>query len=325
MRGIADQTQAYAIIIAVRQRGPVVESDKFPVHFMTHQTRYDLHCHSTVSDGTLTPTAVVERAASRGVQVLALTDHDEIAGLAEARTAAARVGLEFIDGTELSVSWRDLTLHIIGLGIDPDSPTLVEGMRTIRSGRLGRARLIGESLERAGIPGAFDGAARFAANEQLLSRTHFARFLVEGGHVKDVREVFKRYLTPGKPGYVEHIWASLADAVGWIHGAGGQAVLAHPGRYRVNRAGMQELLAEFKGLGGEGIEVLTSSHTHAQYEEYAGYALRFGLLASCGSDYHGPGESWMDFGELPAMPPGLTPVWHAWPAKGGAGAGPHRE
>lgn len=279
---------------------------------MTPQLRYDLHCHSTVSDGTLTPTAVVERAASRGVDVLALTDHDEIAGLSEARWAAARTGIQFIDGTELSVSWRDITLHIVGLGIDPESPSLVEGMRSIRSGRLSRARLIGESLARAGIEGAFEGAARFAANEQLLSRTHFARFLVASGHVRDVREVFKRYLTPGKPGYVEHIWASLADAVTWIDGAGGQAVLAHPGRYKTDRTGMQELLAEFKELGGDGIEVLTSSHTHAQYSEYASYALRFGFLASCGSDFHGPGESWMDFGDLPPLPPGLTPVWHGW-------------
>ena len=279
---------------------------------MTPQPRYDLHCHSTVSDGTLTPTAVVERAASRGVDVLALTDHDEIAGLAEARSAATRTGIQFVDGTELSVSWRDITLHIVGLGIDPGSPSLVEGMRLIRSGRLSRARLMGESLARAGIDGAFDGAARFAANEQLLSRTHFARFLVETGHVRDVREVFKRFLTPGKPGYVEHIWASLADAVSWIHGAGGQAVLAHPGRYKTDRTGMQALLAEFKGLGGDGIEVLTSSHTHAQYSEYTSYALRFGFLASCGSDYHGPGESWMDFGDLPPLPPGLTPVWHEW-------------
>jgi 3',5'-nucleoside bisphosphate phosphatase len=279
---------------------------------MTAQPRYDLHCHSTVSDGTLTPTEVVDRAAVRGVNVFALTDHDEVTGLAEARQAAAKVDLKFIDGTELSVSWRDLTLHIVGLGIDPNSLSLVEGLRVIRSGRLGRARLIGESLARAGIPGAFEGAARFAANAQLLSRTHFARFLVDAGHVKDVREVFKRYLTPGKPGYVEHAWASLADAVGWIHDAGGQAVLAHPGRYRVKPAGMQELLAEFKDRGGDAIEVLTSSHTQVQFAEYAAYAQRFGFLASCGSDYHGPGESWMDIGDLPPMPPGLTPVWHAW-------------
>jgi predicted metal-dependent phosphoesterase TrpH len=279
---------------------------------MPAQSRYDLHCHSTISDGTLTPSALVARAASRGVKVLALTDHDEIGGLGEARSAAAGVGLEFIDGTELSVSWRDVTLHVVGLGIDPGSSSLVEGMRRIRSGRLARARLIGESLAQAGIPGALAGASRFAANEQLLSRTHFARFLVEAGAVKDIREVFKRYLTPGKPGYVEHVWASLADVVAWIHGAGGQAVLAHPGRYKVSRAAMQELLAEFKDRGGDAIEVTTSSHTPAQYAEYATYALRFGFLASCGSDYHGPGESWMDFGDLPPIPAGLTPVWRAW-------------
>lgn len=281
---------------------------------MSVPLRYDLHCHSTVSDGTLTPTAVVERAAERGVNVLSLTDHDEIGGLDEARQAALRVGIAFVDGTELSVSWRDLTLHIVGLRIDPLSPSLVEGMRQIRSGRIGRARQMGEALAEAGIPGAFEGASRYAANENLLSRTHFARFLVEGGHVKDVREVFKRYLTPGKPGYVEHVWASFADAIGWIHGAGGQAVLAHPGRYKTDRAGMHALLAEFKELGGDAIEVLTSSHTPAQYDEYASLALRYKFLASCGTDYHGPGESWMDFGDLPMLPPGLTPVWHAWPS-----------
>ena len=279
---------------------------------MIAKPQYDLHCHSTVSDGTLTPTEVVERAAARGVDVLALTDHDEIGGLVEARQAAVRAGIEFVDGVELSVSWRDLTLHIVGLRVDPRSPSLLEGMRSIRSGRIGRARQMSDALAAVGIPGAFEGAVRYAANEQLLSRTHFARFLVEGGYVKDVREVFKRYLTPGKPGYVEHIWASMQDAIGWIHGAGGQAVLAHPGRYKTDRAGMRALLAEFKSHGGEAIEVLTSSHTSAQFEEYASHALRHGFLASCGSDYHGPGESWMDFGELPPLPPGLTPVWHAW-------------
>ena len=279
---------------------------------MTKPLRYDLHCHSTVSDGTLTPSGVVARAALRGVDVLALTDHDEIGGLDEAREAAARAGIGFIDGVELSVSWRDLTLHIVGLGVDPRSPALLEGMHRIRSGRIGRARQMGEALEKAGIPGAFEGAVRYAANEQLLSRTHFARFLVESGHVRDVQEVFKRFLTPGKPGYVEHVWASLADAIGWIQGAGGQAVLAHPGRYKTDRAGMQALLSEFKAIGGEAIEVLTSSHTPAQYDEYAALALRFGFMASVGSDYHGPGESWMDFGELPPLPPGLTPVWSTW-------------
>ena len=275
--------------------------------------RYDLHCHSTFSDGTLTPTEVVERAAARGVDVLSLTDHDGVSGLDEARVAAARTGVTFVNGVELSVSWRDLTIHVVGLGIDPTSEPLLAGLERIRSGRIERARHMSDGLAAVGIDGAFEGAIRYAANEQLLSRTHFARFLVDGGHVKDVREVFKRYLTPGKPGYVEHVWASFDDAIGWIHGAGGQAVHAHPGRYKTDRNGMRVLLDEFKSHGGEAIEVLTSSHTSAQYSEYTTYALRYGFLASCGSDYHGPGESWMDFGELPPLPPGLTPVWHDWP------------
>jgi hypothetical protein len=274
---------------------------------MNAQPRYDLHCHSTISDGTLTPTAIVERAAARGVDVLALTiSYDEIAGLDEARLAAAGAGLRFVDGTELSVSWRDLTLHVVGLGIDPHSAVLVEGMRVIRSGRLGRARLIGAALERAGIPGAFDGAARFAANEQPQPHP-FA-----GSWWKPDRRP-RRLQAPDarQAGLRRAWWASLADVVNWIHGAGGWAVLAI-GRYKINRQGMRELLTEFRERGGDAIEVLTSSHTHAQYAEYASYALRFGFLASCGSDYHGPGESWMDFGDLPPMPPGLTPVWHAW-------------
>ena len=307
---------AYASSIAAGSSGRMLRSalehpsfghrpGRLPLH-------YDLHCHSTISDGTLTPSAVVERAAARGVDVLALTDHDELGGLDEARAAAERVGIRLIDGVELSVSWRDLTLHIVGLGIDPRSPALRDGLERIRSGRHGRARRIGDALAAVGIHGAYEGAVRHAANGELVSRAHFARFLVDIGIVKDVREVFKRYLTPGKPGYVEHAWATLGDAIGWIHGAGGQAVLAHPGRYRTDRDGMHALLTEFKALGGDAIEVLTSSHTSAQYDEYTSHALRYGFLASCGSDYHGPGESWMDFGELPPLPPGLTPVWHQW-------------
>ena len=284
---------------------------------MIARPQYDLHCHSTVSDGTLTPTALVERAAARGVAMLALTDHDELAGLDEARAAAAGLGVTFIGGTELSVSWRNLTIHVVGLRIDPANASLIDGVRAIRSGRTRRGELIGESLERAGIPGAYEGALKFAANDDLLSRTHFARFLVEAGHVRDVREVFKRYLTPGKPGYVEHVWASLGDAIEWIHGAGGQAVLAHPGRYKTDRAETKALLTEFKERGGDAIEVLTSSHNEPKVREFTTHALNFGFLASCGTDFHGPGESWMDFGELPPMPPRLTPIWRDWPELNG--------
>jgi 3',5'-nucleoside bisphosphate phosphatase len=274
--------------------------------------RYDLHCHSTHSDGLLTPQAVVRRAAERGVGVLALTDHDDTGGLADARAAAIEAGITLIPGAELSVSWEAHTVHVVALNIDPANGTLQEGLQGIRSGRDARARRMAEGLAAAGIHGAYEGARKYVTSERLISRTHFARYLVEAGYVKETRDVFKRYLTPGKPGYVNHAWATLAQAVAWIHAAGGQAVIAHPGRYKVTATGMRRLLGEFRDAGGDGIEVLSSSHTTAQFAEYATHARVFGLLASCGSDYHGPGESWLDLGDLPEMPAGVTPVWSRW-------------
>lgn len=274
--------------------------------------RYDLHCHSTRSDGLLAPAEVVARAASRGVDVLALTDHDEVSGLAEARAAAACVGIGFVSGTELSVSWEDLTLHIVGLGIDADNPSLAAGLEAIRGGRATRARRMGDALAQVGIPGAYEGALKFVTSERLVSRTHFARYLVAAGHARDVREVFSRYLVPGKPGHVPQVWATLGQAVEWIHVAGGQAVVAHPGRYKVGAGGMRRLLGEFRDVGGDAIEVLSPSHTPAQYTEFATKCRVFGLAASCGSDYHGPGESWMDLGDLPPLPSGVVPVWKDW-------------
>jgi predicted metal-dependent phosphoesterase TrpH len=274
--------------------------------------RYDLHSHSTYSDGVFAPAAVVARAAARGVDVLALTDHDEVGGLAEAKEAAVDAGITFVCGSELSVSWDEITLHVIALGIDPVDSTLTRGLEAIRSGRSTRARRIADSLEAAGIPGTYEGAMRYVTSERLISRTHFARYLVEAGYARETKDVFRRYLTRGNPGYVAHQWATLPEAVDWIHGAGGQAVIAHPGRYIVDTAGMRRLLTEFRDLGGDAIEVLSSSHTPAQYAEYATYARVFGLRASCGSDWHGPDDSWMDFGELPEMPAGVVPVWKDW-------------
>ncbi len=273
--------------------------------------RYDLHCHSTYSDGLLTPTDLVRRAGARGVDVLALTDHDELSGLGEARSAANDAGIRLIDGSELSVSWRDITLHVVALGVDPTCVALRDGLDTIREGRTTRAQRIGEDLAAAGIPGAYDGAMQFVTSPRLVSRTHFARFLVETGHARDTRDVFRRYLVRGKPGYVPHQWATLPQAIEWIHVAGGQAVLAHPGRYKVE-GNMRELLAEFRDTGGDAIEVLSSSHTPAQYTEFARYARVFGMLASSGSDFHGPGESWADLGDMPPLPAGVTPVWKDW-------------
>jgi hypothetical protein len=274
--------------------------------------RYDLHCHSTYSDGLLRPAEVVRRAAARGVDVLALTDHDELAGIAEAQDEARAQGITLVPAAELSVTWEDETIHVVALHLDPANPALGAGLSGVRDGRDVRARRIGAALETAGIPGAFEGALKYVTSERLISRTHFARFLVDRGIVGDVKDVFKRYLTPGKPGYVPHAWASMHDALSWIRGAGGQAVLAHPGRYKVGGSGMKRLIAEFREEGGAGIEVLSSSHTSAQAAEFATLARVYGLLASCGSDYHGPGESWLDLGDLPPMPAGVTPVWTAW-------------
>ena len=278
---------------------------------------YDLHCHSAVSDGLLSPTELVARAAERGVKVLALTDHDDLDGLAEARVAAAQHGMRLINGVEISVSWRSYTLHIVGLNVDPAYPPLAAGVAGVRSGRGARAQLMADSLARAGIGGALEGAYSYAGNPSLIGRTHFARFLVESGHCKDVGSVFKNYLVKGKPGYVPHEWASLPDAVGWITGSGGIAVLAHPGRYMagrkpMGRPTMRELLQEFVALGGRAVEVVSGSHTPEQYAEFARYAEEFNLLCSCGSDFHGPGESYRDLGRLPDFPLNCRPVWQAW-------------
>jgi len=274
--------------------------------------RYDLHCHSTCSDGLLSPAEVVHRAAARGVDVLALTDHDETAGLDEARAAADEAGIALVTGAELSVSWDDITIHVVALRFDPAHGALQGGLQQIRSGRDSRARRIAASLATAGIPGAYEGARRYVTSERLISRTHFARFLVEAGHVREMKDVFSRYLTPGRPGYVAHVWASLEDAIGWIHAAGGQAVLAHPGRYKVTSTGLPRLLSEFRDLGGDAVEVLSPSHQAAQVAQFASLARTYGLAASTGSDYHGPGESWLDLGDLPPLPAGLDPVWKHW-------------
>ena len=275
-------------------------------------TQYDLHCHSTRSDGLLSPTDVVRRAAARGVDVLALTDHDELAGLDEARVAAHECGIRLIDGCELSVTWRSTTIHVVALGIDAGHAALADGLDEVRRGRDARARRIGESLADAGIPDAFEGALAYVTSARLVSRTHFARHLIDKGHARDMKDAFKRFLTAGKPGHVPHAWATLSQAIDWIHGAGGQAVIAHPGRYKLTHAGLREMVREFRDIGGHGIEVVSPSHTRAQYDEFAALARVCGLKASCGSDFHGPGESRFDFGELPPLPSGVEPIWTGW-------------
>ena len=276
---------------------------------MTPPINADLHSHSTVSDGTLTPEALAARAKANGVTLWALTDHDEIGGQARAAAAASALGLDYLTGVEISVSFLHQTVHIVGLGFDADNAALINGLRQTRGGREQRAREMAAGLAKVGIHGAFEGALKYAGNRDLISRTHFARFLVESGVCRETYEVFRKYLTEGKPGYVEHRWASLRDAVTWITQAGGMAVIAHPARYKFSANEEFALFTEFKGHGGRGVEVVTGSHTPAEYISYADTAREFGLAASRGSDFHSPNESHTEIGTLPNLAAALTPVW----------------
>lgn len=269
----------------------------------------DLHCHSVVSDGTLTPEALALRAHQNGVQVWSLTDHDVLGGQERAQQAALNLGMDYLSGVEISISWMGQTVHIVGLGFDPSNAILQEGLRVTRDGREERARQMAAQLQQIGIENSYEGALKFAGNPELIARTHFARFLVEQNVCRDMDEVFKKYLVAGKPGYVSHRWASLDQAVEWITGAGGEAVIAHPGRYRLNAMQMDELYARFKDLGGAGIEVVTGSHSPDQYQTYAKVADRYGFMASRGSDFHDPQESDIDLGRLPHLPEHLRPIW----------------
>ncbi len=271
----------------------------------------DLHCHSNISDGVLSPGELVLRAAGNGVDILALTDHDDCDGLTEARRAARSSGIRLLNGVEISVTWRGRTLHIVGIEIDPENPDLVQGLESIRKGRAERARLIAEGLSRAGISGSLEGAYAFAANKNLIGRTHFARYLVEKGYAKDVQGVFRKYLVSGKPGYVAHQWAELGEAVGWIRKSGGLAVIAHPGRYELSAGALNALLSEFREAGGIGLEVVTASHTLDVAMRFCELARRFDLFASLGSDFHSPQESRMDVGKLPPLPSGCRPILEA--------------
>lgn len=276
------------------------------------ELKFDLHCHSNVSDGLLPPEEVAARAKANGVGVWALTDHDEIGGVARARQAAQALDMQHVGGVEISVTWAGHTVHIVGLRIDETNRELVEGLAATRNGRERRAREIAQALDQYGICGAYEGALKHVGNPDLISRTHFARYLVECGQCGDTKEVFANYLTEGKPGYVPHRWATLEEAVRWIRGAGGVAVIAHPGRYKYSQTQFGALFDEFKQFGGAAIEVNTGSHTPEQYQEYAQVARSYGFLASMGSDFHGPGESRVDLGGLPALPTGVKPVWHDW-------------
>jgi 3',5'-nucleoside bisphosphate phosphatase len=275
----------------------------------------DLHCHSTVSDGTLAPEVVAARAKANGVELWALTDHDEIDGQQRALDAALALGLPYLTGTEISVTFAGVTVHIVGLGFDAGDARLVEGLKATRGGREARAHEMSNELAKVGIEGAFDGALKFVGNPDLISRTHFARFLVECGACSSTQDVFRRFLVEGKPGFVPHRWATLRDAVTWIGDAGGIAVVAHPARYKFTPTEEYALFTEFKALGGRAVEVVTGAHSATDAARYADAAREFDLLASRGSDFHSPEESRIDLGGLPPLPAGLRPVWEALEAR----------
>ena len=276
---------------------------------VTHVLNADLHCHSVVSDGTLTPEVLAARAHQNGVELWALTDHDEIGGQHRAMAAASALGLPYLTGVEVSVTFAGVTVHIVGLGFDPDHPALVQGLADTRGGRGLRAQEMGDGLAKVGIKGAYEGALRYVGNPELISRTHFARFLVDSGVCADTHEVFRKYLTEGKPGFVPHRWARLGDAVRWIRDAGGVAVIAHPARYDHSPTQEYALFTEFKAHGGQAVEVVTSSHSGSEAVKYADMAIELGLAASRGSDFHSPAESRCDLGQLPGLEGRLTPVW----------------
>ncbi|MES2771439.1 MAG: 3',5'-nucleoside bisphosphate phosphatase [Pseudomonadota bacterium] len=269
----------------------------------------DLHCHSTASDGLLSAPEVVRRASQNGVNMLALTDHDNLAGLPQARLVAAEEGLRFINGVEISIEWSGQQIHLLGFAFDAEDSTLNTGLNAICAGRVARAERIAKELDKIGIADSFAGAMRYAKNPNLISRAHFARYLVEIGVCKDVRSVFDKYLIPNRPGYVAHRWPTLSEACGWILGAGGVAAVAHPGRYALSAPNMRRFLSEFKDLGGQAIEVVSGSHSPEKVVLFTRLAKQYNFLASRGSDFHGVGESYTDLGKLAPLPDGLQPVW----------------
>jgi predicted metal-dependent phosphoesterase TrpH len=272
---------------------------------------YDLHSHSTASDGSLRPRELLQRAKSQNVDVLALTDHDNTAGLEEAEQAARDVGVKLVSGVEVSVTWNGTTVHVLGLAIRPQNDALQRGLRKLREFRDWRGEEISRRLAKAGIQGALEGAKQYASGA-LISRTHFARFLVAQGHAKDLRDVFKKYLVHNKPGHVPGQWTDLESAVHWIHEAGGMAVIAHPVRYKLTATRLRQLLGEFKECGGEGLEVVSSSHSLDECRSMAVQAKNFNFYATCGSDYHGPEHAWVELGKIPPLPVGCTPIWSQW-------------
>ena len=271
----------------------------------------DLHTHTTASDGILRPDELVSRAKLHGVDLLAITDHDTLAGLPLAQEVAIANDIQLITGIELSCLWQGRGIHIVGLNVDLTNEILLEGVAQQAAVREKRARIISERLEKAGIANAYDGA-KAIAGEGEIGRPHFAQYLVKAGAVRSVEQAFKRYLGAGKPGDVKQDWPEIGQAVAWIHAAGGRAVVAHPVKYKLTRTKLRELLTDFKACGGDALEVISGLQTPNITRDMSLMCQQFGLLASCGSDFHSPNAGWQALGGFGKLAPELTPVWHDW-------------
>ena len=271
----------------------------------------DLHTHTIESDGKYTPKELVDHAILAGIDVLAITDHDTTSGLDEAYQATTNKSIRLITGVELSVKWKEKNFHIVGLNIDPGNKILSEGLEKHRHERELRAIKIGQRLEKYGIPDAYAGAKQLAKNN-AITRNHFARFLVSRGLAKNIGDVFKHYLVKNKPGYVKTNWVSMEDGIHQIKDSGGIAILAHPLRYRLSGSWMTKLLAAFKDAEGDGLEIVTGNSTPDNMRTCAGYARRYDLIGSIGSDFHGHENNGPQLGKLKSMPDDIVPVWNSW-------------
>ncbi|MCC4797400.1 phosphatase [Enterovibrio norvegicus] len=273
---------------------------------------FDLHSHTTASDGRFSPAELVKRAVDFRVQVLAITDHDTVAGIEPAKQAVleADLPLHIVNGIEISTVWQNKDIHIVGLNIDLDSPELNALIAQQAERRDVRAEQIAERLEKHRMPGALEGT-KALAGDVPLTRAHFARWMVEQGHVKNMQAVFKKYLTRGNPGYVPPNWCTIAEAVDVIHKAGGQAVIAHPGRYKLTAKWLKRLLEAFKEAGGDGMEIVQPQQSPVERRQLADYAIHYGLLVSQGSDFHYP-SPWLELGRNLYLPKGCEGVWESW-------------
>ena len=272
---------------------------------------YDLHTHSTASDGSLSPEELVNQAYAAGINTLALTDHDTVDGLANALSASQTLDITFINGIELSTKWLSYTVHIVGLNINPDSEMLSQHIEHLKQLREQRAIRIGEHLNKINIPDAYQNAKKLAG-DGTVTRHHFAKYLVESGFAKDQKDVFKRYLVRSKPGYVSVDWPTLGETIDCIHQSGGVAVIAHPLRYKMTATKLRQLIADFKSLTGDGIEVVSGRQNQNELTRSISLCKQFELLASSGSDFHNQNTPWAQLGELHPLPETLAPIWQHW-------------